>query len=106
MNSYDDDTMNSLLASYLGKAEESYVGMQKTYTLRLPIESYACVEVLASKNNLSRNDIIANFVKLGMTAFLECLEEVNPISACNLDAEIAELMANEIKRVAERENHD
>lgn len=106
MNSYDDEVMNMLLATYLGKSKTDYVGMQKAYTLRLPVDCYPCVEVLASKDNLSRNDIIVGFVKLGISSFIECMEETNPVAAAELNAEIAKLLDVDVKKAMMDKQND
>lgn len=65
------DALGALRSAYYG-SENSDVGV-KSYSLRLPLSQYAFVEVLASQNGVSRNEILTNLIKLGISEFYNSL---------------------------------
>lgn len=83
----DLEAILALKRAYLGTDED--FGL-KPYSIRLPLRQSAFIEEIAEENNLSRNEIISNLVKIGLSEFLSALATDNPDVFESLSIEVQE----------------
>ncbi|MDY5960205.1 MAG: hypothetical protein SPJ53_02550 [Lactobacillus amylovorus] len=81
------EALLALKTAYLGNDSEDSGGI-KSYSLRLPLRQSAFVEILADQNNMSRNEIMVNLIKVGISEFFNTLAKDSPHDLKELQLEI------------------
>lgn len=87
----------ALKSAYLGNDVDN--GTLKPYSIRLPLRQSAFIEEIAEQNNASRNEIITNLIKIGLSQFLSSLAHDCPESTESLYIEVEQRVRDELENL-------